>query len=59
MTLYKVITEQKVTKKVLVVVDANSDKEALDKVGSGEIISIESTLDMKIEGYLPLESEKY
>jgi hypothetical protein len=44
---------------VLVVVEANSDEEALDKVCSGDIISVESTLDMKIDEFLPLEAHKY
>jgi hypothetical protein len=59
MTLYKVIAEQKITKKVLVVVEANSDEEAKDKVYNGDIISVESTFDTKIEGFSPLKSEKY
>ena len=54
MTLYRVIAEQKITKKVIVVVNANSDDEALQKVRNGEIISAESTLETKIDGYSPL-----
>jgi 5S rRNA maturation endonuclease (ribonuclease M5) len=57
--LYKVLAEQKITKKVLVVVEANSDEEALDKVCSRDIISVESTLDTKIDGFLPLEADEY
>lgn len=52
--LYRVIAEQKITKKVIVVVEANSDEEAFDKVESGKIISAEATLDMKIEKTVPM-----
>jgi hypothetical protein len=57
--LYKVLAEQKITKKVLVVVEANSNEEALDKVRSRDIISVESTLGMEIDEFLPLEADKY
>jgi hypothetical protein len=57
--LYKVLAEQKITKKVLVVVEANSDEEALDKVCSGDIISVELTLDTKIDEFLPLQADEY
>lgn len=59
MALYKVLAEQKITKKVLVVVEASSDEEASAKVGNRDIISVESTLDMKIDGFLPIKVEKY
>ncbi|WP_405169404.1 hypothetical protein [Paenibacillus sp. FSL H3-0286] len=59
LSLYKVITEQKITKKVLVVVEANSDEEALDKVRCRDIISAESTLDTTIDEYIPLIAYKY
>lgn len=59
MALYKVIAEQKITKKVLVVVEANSNEEAFNKVCSRDIISVESTLDMKINEFIPLEADKY
>jgi hypothetical protein len=57
--LYKVLAEQKITKKVLVAVEANSDEEAMDKVSNRDIISVESTLDMKIDDFLPLKADKY
>jgi len=59
MALYKVIAEQKITKRVLAVVEANSDEEAMDKVCNRDIISIESSFDTKIEGFIPLKSERY
>ena len=59
MALYKVLAEQKITKKVLVVVEANSDEEALNKVCSRDIISVKSTLDMEIDEFIPLEAAKY
>jgi len=54
-TLYRVIAEQKITKKVIVVVNAKSEEEALQKVCNGEIVSAESTVDTKIDGYFPLD----
>jgi hypothetical protein len=57
--LYKVLAEQKITKKVLVVVEANSDEEALDKVCRRDIISVELTLDTKIDEFLPLQADEY
>lgn len=59
MALYKVIVEQKITKTVTVVVDANSDEEAMEKARNRNIIAAESTLDMKIDEFIPLEAEKY
>lgn len=59
MALYEILAEQKITKKVLVVVEANSDEEARDKVCSKDIISVESTLDIKIDAFIPLEVDKY
>lgn len=59
MTLYKIIAEQKITKRVVVVVEANSDEEAMNKVSNRNIIATEKTLDMKIDEYIPLETEKY
>lgn len=59
MALYKVIAEQKITKKVLVVVEANTEEEAMNKVCHNDIISAESTLNIKIDEYIPLEAEKY
>lgn len=59
MALYKVIVEQKITKTVTVVVDANSDEEAMEKARNRNIIASESTLDMKIDEFIPLETEKY
>jgi 5S rRNA maturation endonuclease (ribonuclease M5) len=56
--LYKVLAEQKITKKVLVVVEANSDEKAMEKVTNRDIISVESTLDMKVDEFTPLEVEK-
>lgn len=59
MTLYKVIAEQKITKKVLVVVEAESNEEAMDKVRNEDIISVETTLDTRVDGFIPLQSENY
>jgi hypothetical protein len=59
MTLYKVIAEQKITKKIIVVVEANSDEEAMEKVRNKEIISAEKTLDTEIDGFIPIEIKKY
>lgn len=59
MALYKVLVEQKITKTVLVVVEANSDREAMDKVRNRNIIASEKTLDVKIDEFIPLETEKY
>lgn len=59
MALYKVLAEQKITKKVLVVVEANSDEEALNKVRGRDIIAAESTLDERIDGFFPLKTDKY
>lgn len=59
MVLYKVITEQKITNKVLAVVEADSEEEAMDKVSSRDIISVETNLEMKIDKYIPLEATKY
>lgn len=55
MSLYKVIAEQKITKKVLVVVEANTIEEAMEKVCNKDIISVESTLNTTTDGYIPLE----
>lgn len=59
MTLYKVIGEQKITKRVSVVVDANSVEEAMDKARNKNIIAAETTLHIKIDEFIPLETEKY
>lgn len=59
MALYKVIAEQKITKKIIVVVEASSDDEAIDKVRNRDVISVESTLDMKIDEIIPLVTDKY
>lgn len=59
MALYRVLAEQKITKIVLVAVEASSGEEALDKVRSRDIISVESTLDMKIDELLPLKVDEY
>lgn len=59
MSLYKVIVEQKITKTVSVVVDANSDEEAMNKARDRNIIAAETTIDMKIDEFIPLETEKY
>lgn len=59
MPLYKVLVEQKITKKVLVIVDADSDADSMEKASNGDIIAAEKTLDMKIDEYIPLETEKY
>jgi len=58
MTLYKIIAKQKITKRVLVVVEANSYEDAMNKVSDRNIISTEKTLDMKIDEYIPIETEK-
>jgi hypothetical protein len=59
LAIYKVLTEQKITKRVLVVVEANSDEELVRKVRNGDIISVESTFDMKVDEFIPLKAEKY
>lgn len=59
MALYRVVVEQKITKKVIVVVEANSDKEAMDKARSRDIIADETSLDFRIDEFIPLEAEKY
>lgn len=59
MALYKVVAEQKITKKVLVVVEANSEEKAMDNARNRDIIAIESTLNMKIDEFIPLRAEKY
>lgn len=59
MSLYKVIAEQKITKKVLVVVEANTIEEAMEKVCNKDIISVESTFNTTIDGYIPLEVSNF
>ncbi|QOY37641.1 hypothetical protein AWH56_008690 [Anaerobacillus isosaccharinicus] len=58
MAIYRVVAEQKITKKVLVAVEANSDEEAMNKVKNNDIISAETTLNTRIDKYIPLEVEK-
>lgn len=59
MPLYKVIAEEKRTNKVIVVVNAESNEEALEKVSKNDIIAVETALDMKVDGYIPLEAFEY
>ncbi|MGE7843594.1 hypothetical protein ACQKNX_22795 [Lysinibacillus sp. NPDC093712] len=59
MTLYKVIVEQKITKRVLVIVDADSDEDAIGKARERNIIAAETTIDMKIDEFIPIETDKY
>lgn len=59
MPLYRIIGEQKITQRVLVVVEADSDEEAMDQARDGNIIAAEKTLDTKIDEFIPLETTKY
>lgn len=59
MPLYRIIGEQKITQRVLVVVEADSDEEAMDQARDGNIIAAENTLDKKIDEFIPLETTKY
>ncbi|MBX8946061.1 hypothetical protein [Lysinibacillus sp. K60] len=59
MPLYRIIGEQKITQRVLVVVEADSDEEAMDQARDGNIIAAEKTFDTKIDEFIPLETTKY
>ena len=57
--LYKVITEQKITKTVVMVVEAENTEQAMNKVINGDIISAEKSLGEKINELIPIQAEEY